>query len=111
MSRSYHPDRTKEQMNLSSDVAPNAMLEAKAAQHLKAALENQARELTHLLWRLERARRVLIPGPVGYWRGLTKLAFDSALGGLSATMDDGIAAMRTAIDSTRTAIAGMDDHG
>lgn len=98
-------------MNFLSDVAPNAALENEAAQHLRAALEIQARELTHLLWRLERARRVLTPGPIGYWRGLTRLAFDSALGGLSATMDDGIATLRSAIESTHTAMAGMDEHG
>lgn len=76
-----------------------------------AALENQARELTHLLWRLQHARHALVPGPAQFWRGLSKLAFDAALGGLAATLDDGIAALRSAIDSTRVAIAGMNDHG
>ena len=76
-----------------------------------AALENQARELTHLLWRLQHVRHALVPGPAQFWRGLTKLAFDAALGGLGATLDDGIAALHSAIDSTRVAIAGMNDHG
>ena len=81
------------------------------AQQVVADLENQARELTHLLWRLERARHVLVPATAESWRGLTKLAFDSALGGLGATMDDGIALIRSAIQSTRNAIAGMSSDG
>ena len=76
-----------------------------------AALETQARELTHLLWRLQRARRMLLPGPVDFWRGLTRIAFDAASAGLSSTLDDAIASLHCAIDSTRGAIAGMHDHG
>ncbi len=93
------------------DAVPDAAPDSMAAQHLRDALEMQARELTHALWRLERARRVLVPGPVDFWRGLTKLAFDSAQGGLTTTMDDGVTTLRCAIDSTRTALTGLSDHG
>lgn len=98
-------------MTYFSDSAPHAVLESQAVLQVQAALEEQARELTHLLWRLERARHVLVPGAAEFWRGVTKLAFDSALGGLRGTMDDGIVTLRSAIDSTRSAIAGMNDHG
>ena len=77
----------------------------------KAALETQARELTHLLWRLQHARHALVPGPAEFWRGLTKFAFDAALTGMVGTMDESIRTLRAAIDSTRDAIAGIDDRG
>ena len=76
-----------------------------------AALETQARELTQLLWRLQHARRMLLPGPVDFWRGLTRIAFDTASAALSSTLDDAIATLHCAIDSTRGAIAGMHDRG
>lgn len=98
-------------VSYSPDATPGVAAISPAAQHLQSALEMQARELTELLWRLEHARHVLVPGPIDFWRGLTKLAFDSALGGLAVTMDDGITTVQAAIDSTRTAIAVINDHG
>ena len=98
-------------MNYSTNLAPGNAPDSQIAQQVLADLENQARELTHLLRRLERARHVLVPATARSWRGLTKLAFDSALGGLAVTMDDGIATIRSAIQSTRNAIAGMGSDG
>ncbi|MGV8895017.1 MAG: hypothetical protein ACOH10_10840 [Rhodoglobus sp.] len=97
-------------MNSSPDAAAIANDGAEVHQ-VQNALESQVRDLTHLLWRLERARRVLVPGPVDFWRGLTRLAFDSAVGGLEAALDDAIAAIRSAISSTRAALADLSDHG
>ena len=98
-------------MNYSTNLATGSAPDPQIVQQVLADLENQARELTHLLWRLERARHVLVPATAESWRGLTRLAFDSALGGLGATMDDGIATIRSAIESTRNAIAGMGSDG
>lgn len=95
----------------SPDASPFAIADPQAARQLRADLEGQARELTHLLWRLERARRVLLPGPVTVWRGLTRLAFDSALTELGATMDEGIAQLRSAVDGTRAALGELGEHG
>ncbi len=94
-----------------SDAALAVARENQAAQQVRAALENQARELTHTLWRLQRARRELVPGPVGFWRGVSRLAFDAALVGLAGKLDDGIGAITSALSSTRTAIAELSDHG
>jgi uncharacterized protein YukE len=99
--------RERPQLNYSTDLVTGSTPDSQAARQLLAAMERQARELTHLLWRLERARRVLVPATVDSWRGLSKLAFDSALGGLGATMDDAIATVSTALQSTRHAIASM----
>jgi hypothetical protein len=98
-------------MNYSMNLATAPAPDTQALGEVCAALENQARELTHLLWRLERAHTVLVPGTIESWRGLTKLAFDSALGGLGGTLDDAIGTVRAAIDSTRSAIAGINSHG
>ncbi|MBG6055116.1 hypothetical protein IWX81_001527 [Salinibacterium sp. CAN_S4] len=98
-------------MNHSTDLVTGSTPDTQVARQVLAALERQARELTHLLWRLERARRVLVPATVDSWRGLSKLAFDSALGGLETTMDDAIATVGAAIQSTRNAIATMSSDG
>lgn len=97
-------------MNCPTDLTSTAMT-ADTAQQVVAALESQVRELTHLLWRLERARHTLVPSPIDTWRGLTKLAFDSALAGIGVTMDDGITTLRSAIDSSRRALIGMNADG
>lgn len=70
-----------------------------------SALKTQARELTHLLWRLESARRTMVPAPVTSWRGLARMACDTAVGTLESTMDDAIRALRSAIDSINEAVA------
>ena len=103
--------RKRAQLNYSTNLATGSAPDPQIVQQVLADLENQARELTHLLWRLERARHVLVPATARSWRGLMKLAFDSALGGLAVTMDDGIATIRSAIQSTRNAIAGMGSDG
>lgn len=98
-------------MNEVSDAALTAARENQATHLVRSALESQARELTHMLWRLERARRDLLPGPVEFWRGLSRLAFDAALSGLAASLDDGIRVIHSALASTRTAISELSDHG
>lgn len=73
----------------------------------RAALELQLRELVAVLAQLERARRDLVPGPAGFWRGSARHAYDTANDLLAATIDAAVAAVRSARDRTRLAIAGM----
>jgi hypothetical protein len=98
-------------MNHSTNSAPAAEPDAQLERQVLIALEHQARELSHLLWRLERARNVLVPGPIDAWRGLSRIAFDSALGGLGDTINDSMTAVRSAIDCTHRAVAGMNSRG
>ncbi|MGL4339270.1 MAG: hypothetical protein ACRCSP_02425 [Rhodoglobus sp.] len=76
-----------------------------------AALENQARELTYVLWRLERARNTLMPGPADFWRGVSKRAFDISVQSLGRSLDHTITAVSSALSHTQSAIMGMADHG
>lgn len=73
----------------------------------RAALELQLRELVAMLAQLERARRDLVPGPAGFWRGAARHTYDAAVDLLAATIDAGLTAVRSARDRTRLAIASM----
>lgn len=72
--------------------------------HLLGALEEQSRQLSAAIARLEVARRDLIPGPAGFWKGNARRMFDSGMDGIRATADAGIAALRAALAFTNSAV-------
>ena len=72
-----------------------------------AALETQHRDLTFVLGRLEAGRATLLPGPATFWQGSARDMFNSGIDALTATVDAGVAALRSARDRTGAAIAGM----
>ena len=78
---------------------------------LIAALETQHRELSAVLHRLELARRDLVPARADLWRGAARQAYDTALETLAATVDAGLAAVRSARENTAAAIAGVAGRG
>lgn len=78
---------------------------------LLGALEAQARQLTSALHRLEAARRDLVPESANFWRGSARQAYDAAVENLGTTADAGIAALRSARDRTRSAVAMVVDRG
>jgi hypothetical protein len=76
-----------------------------------AALERQRSELTHVLSRLRRAQRELVPPPATFWRGTARHAYDAAIDGVALTVEASIAAVESARDRTATAISAMGDRG
>jgi len=72
-----------------------------------AALEEQSRQLAHILARLESARVALVPTADRDWHGAARNAFDLAVSGLVSTVDAGIAALRSALFHTDRAIAEL----
>jgi hypothetical protein len=73
--------------------------------HLLGALEEQSRQLSAVIARLEIARRDLIPGPAGFWKGNARRMFDSGMDGIRTTADAGLAALRAAASFTNSAIS------
>lgn len=78
---------------------------------LQAALEAQHSALVAALRRLEVARRDLVPGPAGFWRGAARQTYDRAVETIGTTVDAGIAALRSARDRTSAAIMVVAGRG
>ena len=78
---------------------------------LLSALESQVHRLGAVLHRLEVAKRDLVPGPAGFWRGSARAAYDTAVETIGTTVDAGLAAVRSAHDRTAAAIAEVVGRG
>jgi hypothetical protein len=71
---------------------------------LLAALENEYWQLNDAVEQLELIRRTLVPGPATFWKGTARHAYDSAIAGLTTTVEAGLAALRSARDRVGYAV-------
>ena len=78
---------------------------------LLAALEQQLRELTTVLHRLEAAQRDLVPGPATFWRGMARHSYDRAIDALTTTAELSVLAARDARDYTSAAVSAVMHRG
>ncbi len=65
---------------------------------LVATLENEYWQLSSAVEQLEFMRRTLVPGPATFWKGTARHAYDSAITGLTTTVEAGLGALRSARD-------------
>lgn len=70
---------------------------------LLASLEFQYRELAAFAARAERLRAELVPPPSA-WHGAARRAFDAGMQGVTASLDDALATLRSAHGHTGDAL-------
>lgn len=71
---------------------------------LLSALEDQLRELSYLLGRLETVHTTLLPPPARFWRGAAGRAYEAERSSLAGSIAQGIVTVELARSSTAVAV-------